>query len=200
MYAYISGKLMDIAEGVVVVDNNGIGYEICVSNTTLAQLSPLGTNVKLYIYHSVKEDDESLYGFFTPAERTMFLKLISISGLGPKMAQGILSAISVNALSMAVMTGDVKSLAKVKGIGKKTAERIVLELKESVGEDTVLLSSASSGGASQSTLDMVAADALEALESMGLARSDAYELVMKARATTDDVATIIRVVLKQWKQ
>lgn len=200
MYAYISGKLVDIAEGVVVIDNNGIGYEICVSNTTLAQLSPMGSTVKLYIYHSVKEDDESLYGFFSTAERSMFLKLISISGLGPKMAQTILSAISVNALSMAVMTGDVKSLAKVKGIGKKTAERIVLELKESVGEDTILLSAASGGNVAQTAMDTVAADALEALESMGLARSDAYEAVMRARQTTDDVASIVRSVLKQWKQ
>ena len=139
MYAYISGKLVDIAEGFVVVDNNGIGYEIGVSNTTLAQLPPMGNTVKLYIFHIVKEDEESLYGFYSTAERAMFCKLIAVSGVGPKMAQTILGAFNVNSLSMAIITGDVKSLSRVKGIGKKTAERIVLELKEPVGEDTALL-------------------------------------------------------------
>lgn len=199
MYAYISGKLVDVAEGAVVLDNNGIGYEICISNTTLAQLPPLGNPAKLYIYHSVKEDDESLYGFFSQAERALFLRLISVSGVGPKLALTVLSGLSVNALSMAILTGDVKSLARVKGIGKKTAERIVLELKESVGEDTTMLSVASMP-AGTTTVDTVAADALEALESMGLARSDAYELVMRARQNTSDVADIVRTVLRQWRQ
>lgn len=198
MYAYISGKLVDIAEGFVVIDNNGIGYEIGVSNTTLAQLPPMGSNVKLYIYHIVKEDEESLYGFFSTAERVMFCKLIAVSGVGPRMALGILSALSVNALSMAIITGDIKSLSRVKGIGKKTAERIILELKEPVGEDTALLAAATVPTPNAAP-DMVAADALQALESMGLARSDAYELVMRARQTTSDVAEIVRIVLRQWR-
>ncbi len=200
MYAYISGTLQDMQEGQVVVDNHGIGYEIGVSNTTLAALPSLGNNVKLYIYHSIKEDEETLFGFATAAEKNMFCKLVSVSGVGPKLALAVLSGASVQSLSTCILTGDVKSLAKIKGIGKKTAERIVLELKENVGEDSVLLSSSSSGSAVGAFVDNVAADAIQALETMGLARSDVYETVLRARQTTDDVSEIIRTVLKNWKR
>lgn len=200
MYSYISGTLMEMQEGFVVVDNHGIGYEIGVSNSTLASMPVIGKPVKLYIYHSIKEDEEALYGFFSPAEKNMFCKLIAVSGVGPKLALGVLSGISVQSLSTCILTGDVKSLSKIKGIGKKTAERIVLELKENVGEDSVLLSAASVGTAANMPVDNVAADAIQALESMGLTRSDVYEMVIKARATTSDVSEIIRTVLKSWKR
>lgn len=200
MYAYISGTLADMQEGYVVVDNHGIGYEIAVSNTTLASLSGMGKPVKLYIYHTVKEDEESLYGFASTAEKKMFVKLLAVSGVGPKLALSVLSGVSVSALSTAILTGDVKSLAKIKGIGKKTAERIVLELKENVGDDAALLSAASGVPIGNiDAVDTVCADALQALESMGMARSDVYEPVLIARQTTDDVAEIIRRVLKQWR-
>ena len=200
MYAYISGKLVDMQEGAVVVDNQGIGYELFVSNTTLSQLPPVGHSVRLFVYQIVKEDELSLYGFYSSAEKQMFTKLISVSGVGPKLAQAVLSGMSVNALSSAILTGDVKSMAKVKGVGKKTAERIVLELKENVGEDIVSLQTASPASPSGSYVDSVCADALDALESMGLSRSQAYEAVLRARQTTDQVAEIVRYVLRGWKQ
>ena len=200
MYAYISGKLVDMQEGAVVVDNQGIGYELFVSNITLSQLPPVGQSVRLFVYQIVKEDELSLYGFYSSSEKQMFTKLISVSGVGPKLAQAVLSGMSVNALSSAILTGDVKSMAKVKGVGKKTAERIVLELKENVGEDIVSLQTASPASPSGSYVDSVCADALEALESMGLSRSQAYEAVLRARQTTDQVAEIVRYVLRGWKQ
>lgn len=201
MYAYISGRLADIQEGIVVIDNGGIGYELAVSNTTLAQLPSMGNVVKLYVYHQISDDGEALYGFASPAEKKMFVKLIGVSGVGPKVAQSILGGLSVSALSTAILTGDTKSLSMVKGIGKKTAERIVLELRENVGQDSVLLSatSAAVGGVTAGSVDTVCADALDALESMGLARSDAYELVLRARQTHDNVADIVRAVLKGWR-
>ena len=201
MYAYISGTMADMQEGTVVVDNHGIGYEIGVSNTTLASLPSLGKTIKLFVYHSIKEDEEALYGFFSVAEKSMFCRLISVSGVGPKLALSVLSGISVQSLSTCILTGDVKTLAKIKGIGKKTAERIVLELKENVGEDSVLLTAATSGTVGQvQPLDNVCADAIQALETMGLSRSDVYEMVLRARQTTDDVSEIIRQVLKGWKR
>lgn len=201
MYAYISGTLADMQEGMVIIDNHGIGYEIGVSNSTLAALPPIGKPVKLYIYHNIKEDEEALYGFGTPAEKNMFCKLVAVSGVGPKLALSVLSGISVQSLSTCILTGDVKSLAKIKGIGKKTAERIVLELKENVGEDSVLLTSAATGTAAVNMpVDNASADAIAALESMGLARSDVYETVLRARQTTEDTAEIIRLVLKNWKR
>ena len=200
MYAYISGTMADMQEGTVVVDNHGIGYEIGVSNTTLAALPGLGKPVKLYIYHSIKEDEECLYGFATVQEKTMFCKLVAVSGVGPKLALSVLSGASVQTLSTCILTGDVKTLAKIKGIGKKTAERIVLELKENVGEDSVLLSTASTGAVGNVPVDNVAADAIQALETMGLSRADVYEMVLRARQTTDEVSEIIRTVLKNWKR
>lgn len=200
MYSYISGTLADMQEGAVVVDNHGIGYEIWVSNTTLASMPSLGKAVKLYIYHNIKEDEEALYGFFSVAEKNMFCKLLSVSGVGPKLALSVLSGASVQSLSTCILTGDVKTLAKIKGIGKKTAERIVLELKENVGEDSVLLTTATTLQANPVAVDNVSADAIQALETMGLSRSDVYEMVIKARQTTDDVSEIIRTVLKGWKR
>ena len=200
MYAYISGTMADMQEGTVVVDNHGIGYEIGVSNTTLAALPALGKPVKLYIYHSIKEDEEALYGFATLQEKTLFCKLVAVSGVGPKLALSVLSGASVQTLSTCILTGDVKTLAKIKGIGKKTAERIVLELRENVGEDSVLLSTASTGAVGNVPVDNVAADAIQALETMGLSRADVYEMVLRARQTTDDVSEIIRTVLKSWKR
>ncbi|MBO4534913.1 MAG: Holliday junction branch migration protein RuvA [Clostridia bacterium] len=198
MYAYIRGKLAHKDIDFVVVEAAGLGYEIWVSYETLSSLPPVGSEVKLYLYQVVKEDELALYGFGSAQEKQMFIKLISISGIGPKVALSILSGMNVSLLSTAILTGDVKLLAKVKGIGKKTAERIILELKESVGEDAVLLSAASVGVSSGSAVDTVCADALEALESMGLSRSDAYDKVLKARESTDNVAEIVRAVLKGW--
>ena len=198
MYAYIKGKLAVKDFDCVVVEAAGLGYEIWVSNQTLSALPVQGNEVKLFLYQQVKEDELSLFGFGTRQEKQMFLKLISISGIGPKVALSILSGLNVSALSTAILTGDIKLLAKVKGIGKKTAERIILELKESVGEDVELLSAASVGVTSAAIVDSVCSDALEALESMGLNRSDAYDKVLKARETTDNVAEIVRAVLKGW--
>jgi len=198
MYAYIRGKLAHKDFDFVVVEAAGLGYEIWVSAQTLAALPPVGSEVKIFLYQVVKEDELALYGFGSAQEKQMFIKLISISGIGPKVALSILSGLNVSALSTAILTGDVKLLAKVKGIGKKTAERIILELKESVGEDAVLLSAASVGVSGGGAVDTVCADALEALESMGLSRSDAYDKVLKARETTDNVAEIVRSVLKGW--
>ena len=198
MYAYIRGKLAVKDFDNVVVEAAGLGYEIWVSNQTLSSLPPVGSEVKLFLYQQVKEDELALFGFGSSAEKQMFVKLISISGIGPKVALSILSGLNVSALSTAILTGDTKALAKIKGIGKKTAERVILELKESVGEDDSLLSAASVGVSNSGAVDMVAADALEALESMGLSRSDAYDKVLKARQTTDNVAEIVRSVLKGW--
>lgn len=192
MYAYISGKLMAIGEGAVIIDNCGIGYQISISNNTLTELPRLNNDAKLYIYQHVKEDELSLYGFFSEAEKQMFLKLISISGVGPKMALGILSGASLKTLSMSILSGDTSTLSKIKGIGKKTAERIILELKESIGEDKLMLS-VSSGGNIE---DTVVADSIDALVALGMNKSEVYESVLRARAECDNVTDIVRVVLR----
>ncbi len=134
MIAYIKGKVIDEFEGGVVLENNGIGYEIQCSAGLLQKLLT-DREGGVYTYLQVKEDGLSLFGFDNKEEKHMFLKLISISGIGPKMAMSILSGMRVSELATAIATSDVKGLSKIKGLGKKTAERIILELRESVSKE-----------------------------------------------------------------
>ena len=194
MYSYIVGKLVEIQEGSVVVENGGIGYEICVSNTSLASLPPVGQECRLFckfIFNST-DSEITLFGFTTKQEKNMFLLLTDISGVGPKTALAILSAIKVESLTNAILTNDIPTISSAKGIGKKTAERIVLELREKVGQ-------LSSSSQSSTVVDSVVSNALDALESMGLPRQTAYEHVMRARQTSSDLTEIIRTVLKGLK-
>ena len=131
MIAYIKGKVIDRFDGGVVLENNGIGYEIFCSAEAFNRLLEKGEG-GVYTYFQVKEDGVALFGFDTKDEKTMFLKLISVSGIGPKIGIGILSGMRVCDLATAIATSDVKTLSKIKGLGKKSAERIILELRESV--------------------------------------------------------------------
>ncbi len=141
MIAYIKGKVIDEFDGGVVLENNGIGYEILCSAALLTKLSAEKEG-GAYTYLQVREDGLGLFGFDTKEEKRMFLKLISVSGVGPKMAMGVLSGMRVSELATAIATNDVKGLSKIKGLGKKTAERIILELRESVAKDEIEVSAA----------------------------------------------------------
>ncbi len=191
MYAYIKGILTGISEGAITVEAGGIGYILFVSNSTLSELPRLESQVKIYTYLHVKEDEMTLYGFNTEAEKHFFLKLIGVSGIGPKLALSILSGASLQNLSASIISGDTNTLSQIKGIGKKTAQRIVLELKESCGDDDTVVG-LSSGATGE---DTVITDSLEILEGMGAPRSECYDAVLKARAVTDDVTEIVRTVL-----
>ncbi len=138
MIAFIKGKVIDEFDGGVVLENNGIGYEILCSAALLAKLSAEKEG-GVFTYLQVKEDGLSLFGFDNKEEKRMFLKLISVSGIGPKMAMGILSGMRLNELATAIATNDVKGLSKIKGLGKKTAERIILELRESVSAENAAI-------------------------------------------------------------
>ena len=131
MIAYIKGKVIDRFDGGVILENNGIGYEIFCSSAAFARLCEKGEG-GIHTYFQVREDGVALFGFDTKEEKNMFLKLISVSGIGPKIGIGILSGMRVCDLATAIATNDVKTLSKVKGLGKKSAERIILELRESV--------------------------------------------------------------------
>lgn len=134
MYNYLYGEIVDILGNNVIVDVNGIGYELAVSNFTLGECK-IGQKQKLLTYLQVKEDGIALFGFVTSEEKNMFLRLISVSGVGCKVALAVLSGMDCNSLSIAIFNGDTKLLTKIKGLGKKTAERLVLELKEKVVVD-----------------------------------------------------------------
>ena len=131
MYNYFNGEIVDINGGTIVLDVGGVGYELAVSNYTLANCT-VGEKKKIYAYLQVKEDGVALCGFSTLEEKNMFLRLISVSGIGCTVALSILSGIDSNSLALAILNGDTKLLTKIKGLGKKTSERLVLELKEKV--------------------------------------------------------------------
>ena len=130
MYAYIKGKITDRNDQQIVIENNGIGYLINCPLGISAEIGGLGDEVVVYLYQSVKEDDISLYGFNSRDQKEMFLKLITVSGIGPKVAHTICASLSAEQIAAAVMSNNVALLTGVKGLGKKTAERIILELKD----------------------------------------------------------------------
>ena len=134
MLSYVKGKVTDAGENTLVVECGGLGYELLVSRAAAAAAA-IGSEVKLSVYLSVSETGVALYGFKDAAEKDMFLKLIGISGIGAKMAIGILSGMGVNDLIAAIARGDVKGLSGIKGVGKKTAERIALELRDKIGAE-----------------------------------------------------------------
>ena len=138
MINFVTGEIAAKNENSVVLDYNGMGFEIFVSTTSLVSMGQIGDNARLFTYMNVKEDEISLYGFLTLEEKNMFLKLITVSGVGPKMALGILSGLSLSDLAVAIKGEDIKLLSTIKGLGKKTAERLVLELKDKIAEKILL--------------------------------------------------------------
>ena len=132
MYAYLKGVVADKGQNELVLDVNGVGYLLSVSMNTLQETPPQGETMKVYTYLSVREDAMELFGFATREERSMYLKLLSVSGIGPKLALAILSAMPLRDLTLAIVTGDATALSRAPGVGKKTAQRLALELKEKV--------------------------------------------------------------------
>ncbi len=174
----------------LVVENNGMGYEIYVSANVLFKMNT-GDKAQLFTYFQVKEDGVALYGFGSREEKAMFLKLITVGSVGCKLAMTVLSGISVRDLAVSVLSGDVSALTRVKGVGKKTAERIILELKEKVGEGETLgreQGGAVSGGA--------ASDAVLALAALGYTRGEADKLV---RAVFDPALSAEELITKALK-
>ena len=194
MIAFLVGTIDAKYENTLLLDVNGVGYELNVSNTTLVSLPMENENVKILTYLQVKEDGIALYGFATEEEKNLFLKLISVSGIGPKMALSILSGMKLSDLIVAIINEDSNLLSKIKGLGKKSAERICLELKDKV--TAAGLSLAESSNLSESYNENALNDAVETLITLGVNKNEAYRLA-RAKATEDITAEeIIMQVLK----
>lgn len=200
MYAYIKGTLEEIAEDCVVVETGGIGYNVKVSTTTSDLLPGIGSEVKIYTYTLVREDAFSLYGFLTRDDLEVFKKLITVSGIGPKGGLAILSVMSADALRFAVMAGDAKSIAKAPGIGAKTAERVILDLRDKISlEDTMKGLGApvdkAGGNTNLQTADnLMKREAIEALVALGYSASDATAAVKRVELQEN---TTVESILKQ---
>lgn len=191
----INGTLKYIEPTFVVVECGGIGFKCYASTTTITSLTSIGTNVELLTYMSIREDAMDLYGFVNANELEAFKLLISISGVGPKAAISILSSLSTDKLALAISCGDTKSIQTAQGIGKKTAERIVLELKDKMAgvakSDTVSNISVAQTAVSQSNMN----EAVEVLVSLGFSQSDSSIAVgsLDANLSVDE---LIRKALK----
>ena len=199
MIAYVNGIIEYIEEGLCVVDVGGVGINVNISGSTMDRMPGIGEAVKLYTYTNVKEDAFTLFGFLSRDELSLFKMLITVSGIGPKGGLSILSVMTPDDLRFAIMAGDSKSLAKAPGIGKKTAERITLELRDKikVSEDDMLK------GSSAVTMDDLTAEgsmardeAVAALVALGYNSTDAMKAVRKVLKTNEEAASDTEKLLK----
>jgi holliday junction DNA helicase RuvA len=193
MIAYVRGSLVEKAPTRAVVEAAGVGYEMFIPISTYEKLPREGGEVKLLAYHCVREDDEILFGFATANERDMFAKLTGVSGVGPKIALAILSGASVSELALAIASGDAKRLSSVKGVGKKTAEKICVELKDKV--DALAFAPRGGSGAAATP---IAADAVAALRALGFSDETSAKMVtdiLAKNASVDSVEQVIKLAL-----
>lgn len=193
MIGYLKGKILSLnGESALIETAGGVGFEVLLSGSAFSALSGKREG-EVYTYMQVKEDGVTLYGFSAPDEKEMFLKLISVSNVGPKIGIAALSAMRVTEIAAAIATSDVKRLSAVKGMGKKTAERIILELREKVGDitagvDSPVLAAPISRGDE---------DAVVALMTLGFTRSESERAVSRAKQSgAKEIEDIIKLALQ----
>ena len=199
MISFLEGKLVESLPTQVTVDVNGVGYEVLIPLSSFDKLPSPGNSVKLLTHLAVREDAHVLYGFMTSPEREMFRLLINtVSGIGPKLALNVLSGMNVTALRGAVANGDVKALSQISGVGKKTAERIVVELKDKIGAAGAW--EAASAQRALSASDQKVNDAVLALIALGFKQVEAHESLRGALSLLGEKATVedlVRACLKK---
>ena len=197
MYEYIKGKYIGINKDYIIVENNGIGYKIFTSGATMSAMPKAGEEVQLYLEQIVREDFIGLYGLETKEELEMFKLLLGINGVGEKSALSLLSFSRINNLKYAIITGDDKQLCKAPGIGKKTAGRIILELKDKLSKEVMIIDSEGleeiSGNNESYAIKMN--EALGALLALGYSEKEA-ELALKKANKEESVENIIKECLK----
>lgn len=194
MYEYIKGKYIGINKDYIIVENNGIGYRIFTSGATMSSMPKCGEEIMLYLEQIVREDFLGLYGFDSKEELEMFKLLLTVNGVGPKAALSLLSISRVNNLKYAIMTDDEKHICRGVGIGKKTAARIILELKDKLKPDE-LLDSTQAIDESDNDSIKVLSEALSALLALGYSEKEA-ETVLKKVDKNDTVENLIKNALK----
>lgn len=198
MIAYISGALVSAGENYIVIDNHGMGYRIFVSGKFLEHIPAYGTQIKIYTYMYIREDELTLYGFHSEEELSVFRVLIGISGVGPKVAMAILTALTIQELQLAVISEDAKTISKANGVGAKGASRIILELKDKLKMED-MMDAAYEQSIVQDTQDINAArDAILALVNLGYSSSEAALAVKKIGDTSQmDIEAILKAALKK---
>ncbi len=195
MIGYVKGKLISDIDGEIILENNGVGFSITPSAEAYKQILQDGGGA-VYTYMAVREDDISLYGFKSMEEKKMFLKLITVSGIGPKMGMTVLSNMSLTDLAVKIATSDVKGLSQVKGLGKKKAEMIIVELREKMGEE-IKESKTETNSVQINLKDKDVEDAMLALTGLGFAKQECVNVLTKAKAqNVEGVQALIAFSLK----
>ena len=194
MFAYIKGSLEEKSNGYVVIDVGGIGYKIFMSDVAIQNIGEKGTVVKVHTYYYVREDNISLYGFISKEELTMFELLLSVSGIGAKSAITMLSNIAPSSFALAIISNDIKQLTKIPGIGSKTAQRIVLELKDKLKTDTAIPKTEETIVAIKQ--DNISDEAVAALQILGYNRKEIDKVLEKIDTSNLGTEDIIRAALK----
>lgn len=200
MIAYIIGTVAEVGENKIILENNHMGYNIFVPSTMLGSQLRMGDEVKVYTYLNVKEDAMQLYGFLAKDDLEVFQLLLGVNGIGPKGALGILSGLTADELRFAVLADDAVTISKAPGIGKKTAQKLILELKDKLNLQDAFeqkLANQAAAGPGQSGLVDARGEAVEALTALGYSGADALRAVKLVDITEDmDVEVILKLALK----
>lgn len=197
MYSYIKGTLEETDNDTIVVENNGIGYNISVSGRVLDELPDIGESVKIYTYLHVKEDCFALYGFLTRDDLMLFRMMLNVNGIGPKGALGILTVLSGDDLRAAVVSDDAKAIAKAPGVGAKTAQKLIIELKDKVHLEDILETEREGEKYPVGALSAVKQEAVQALVSLGYSQNEARNAVASVNVAEGmDIEEILKASLK----
>lgn len=198
MIAYIKGQLAEVNTDSIVVEHHGLGYQIFVPTSVLDQVPMVGDDIKVYTYLYVREDLMCLYGFMSKDDLNIFKLLISVSGIGPKGALGILSAITPDNLRFAVLAGDAKTISKAPGIGAKTAQRLIIELKDKLKLEDMMEQSDVGAVAAASVASDSKNEAVLALVALGYSQAESLAAIRKC-AITEDMSSdmILKLALKK---
>ena len=198
MYSYIKGELVEILDDVIVVEAGQIGYNIHIPASMIDNFTGNGQEVKIYTYLQVKEDDMQLYGFLTRDDLNIFKLLLGVNGIGPKGALAVLSVMTPDDLRFAVLGEDAKSIAKAPGIGNKTAQRVILELKDKISLEDAFEAKTVHVAEGQSVTSSVKNEAVQALTALGYSSSEALKAVSGVELTEDiTVEEVLKEALKQ---
>jgi len=181
MISHLRGTLLEKHPNRVVVDTHGVGYEVVIPVSAFSSLPELGGEVRLHIYTHVREDALALFGFVSLADKVVFEKLISVSGIGPTLAIKVLSGLAAEDLAVAIRAGSIEQLVRIPGVGKKTAERMILELRDKLD----LMGPPSRAAEAKSNFSAMEEDVISALMNFGASRAAAEVAATKARSTTE---------------
>jgi Holliday junction DNA helicase RuvA len=196
MYAFIEGQVCEKAAGRLVLLAAGVGWQLNCSNNTLQAAPAQGGKMRCYTFLSVREDAMELFGFSTREEKELFLQLTSVSGIGPKTALGLLGSMPLRDLNLAILLGDVNALSRAPGIGKKTAQRIALELKDKVSQESVSGPDVAAAPVVSASGAGAVSEAVEALIALGYSSTEARNAVSQVRDQSDKPEELIRLALR----